>query len=356
MRAALRALVLACLALLVPRGAAVAGGEVTRATLSWVRLPGAEGCAAAPALAEAVERRLGHPVFSPASTATLSVEGWVEPAQRPLRWRAIVTAADARGKVLGSREILTAAPDCAEIVAPLALGIALMIDPEAPPPAPEESPPEAVVVAPDPGPEPPPASPQAPRAPLDPPQSAPAPRGALLQVTLGPLVGVGALPGVGAEMVSPGSLLRLVLGPPAAWGLELQAALFPLHEVRDAAFLRGHAAVLGCPVRRILAVRIDLCAGLATGVMAGGDGPAAPLLDALLEVRAGHRFGGSAVVLSFGASLGVPLLPWSMESGHPLELTLPADGSAPSAGGGRTVYTSPPVYGMADLALGFEAP
>ena len=81
MRSRDRASLLACLALLLCGGPAdAAGGEVTRASLSWVRLPGAEGCIAAPALAEAVERRLGHPVFSPAPSATLSVEGWVEPS------------------------------------------------------------------------------------------------------------------------------------------------------------------------------------------------------------------------------------------------------------------------------------
>ncbi len=360
MRPLLRASSLACLALLVTGGSAFAGGEVTRATLSWVRLPGAEACIAAPALAAAVERRLGHPVFSPAPAATLSVEGWVEPAQRPLRWRAIVTVADASGKVLGSREILTAATDCNDVVGPLALGLALMIDPEAPK-TPGDDPPGATIVVPDRDPEgPSPAAPRPEPPPAPPP--APPPPGGRLQMTLGPLLGVGAMPGTGADMVSPGGLLRLVFGPPTRWGVEIQGTFHPAHDVPGATFHRAHLAVLGCPVRRIPVVRIEICAGLAAGAVGRTRDSRSPVIrpviDGLVELRAGHRPFGSPLFLSLGITLGVPFLPWSFDVDEPVGAATVSEDTSQltiADGGGKT-YWQTPVYGVADLAVGFEIP
>lgn len=354
---------LALVALLLHRRTALAsGGEVTRATLSWVRLPGAEACIAAPALAETVERRLGHPVFSPVSKATLSVEGWVEPAQRPLRWRAIVTVADASGKVLGSREILTAAEDCQDVVAPLALGLALMIDPETPAEGPGAGTPQATVVVPEAEParpEPETGAQRLPAAPCLPPRGE-----AWLQAALAPLVGIGAMPGVDLDAVSPGGLLRFVFGAPTQWGAEIQAAYFPPRAIKYATVQRTHLAALFCPLRRAAAVRVDLCAGLAVGFMAASPEFADarygvrewmwPVADGLVNARVGHRFARTPVVLSLGATLGVPLHRWRFASPAPFELTLPADGSGGTVSGGGLDYVAPPVYGLIDIAVGAE--
>lgn len=324
-----------------------AGGEVTRATLSWVRLPGAESCIGAPALAETVEKRVGHPVFSPASQATLSVEGWVEPAQRPLKWRAVVTLADANGKALGSREVLSDAESCDGVVPSLALGIALMIDPETPHEEPKKDPGTAVVVTPAAGADEPVCAPKE-TAPVGtsarPSETATPPPSSLhtqrmFQVTLGPLVGVGAVPGINGDAVNPGLLLRLVAGPPTSWGIDAQIALFPPREIESStSAYRAHVALLGCPLRRVWAVRFEACAGPAMGWI-GTDGgyisPSAYIVDGLAELRIGHKPSSSPLVFSLGVTLGVPFH-------HPKLQAYFRN------------YLTPPVYGMADLAIGFE--
>jgi hypothetical protein len=320
-----------------------AGDTVTRATLSWVRLPGAEACIAAPALAEAVEERLGHPVFSPASKATLSLEGWIEPAQRPLSWRAIVTVADASGKVLGSREILSAAASCEEIVAPLSLGIALMIDPTGPREGSEGDEATAVVVTPSPGTSVPRPGGDPQRAPEPPSQAdkptSPArpPAEGLFQMTLGPLLGVGILPGIDEEAASLGALARIVLGPPGSWGVEIQGAVFPPHPIASGSVHRFHLAALGCPVRRIAVVRLDFCAGIASGALGQLHHEPRPVVDGQLDARVGYRAGRTPLLFSLGALLGVPLIHHDIAAS-------------------RRTYLTAPVYGMVDLAVGVELP
>lgn len=100
-------------------------------SLSWVRLPGAEACVAAPALATSVERRLGRRVFVPPSDAEITVEGTI--AYRPdvKRFHATFRVSDREGKVLGSREVDEAATSCDKLDDRLAFVVALLIDPEA---------------------------------------------------------------------------------------------------------------------------------------------------------------------------------------------------------------------------------
>lgn len=140
-------------------------------SLSWVRLPGAESCVATQTLARAVEERLGRAVFVSAAQADVSVEGRIEPARKG-GWRAVVTLRDAKGALLGTREIARADKGCEAMNEPLALVIAVMIDPDAalatpganaqpqpqptPPPAPAPAPPPQIVYVPVPTPAPPP--------------------------------------------------------------------------------------------------------------------------------------------------------------------------------------------------------
>ncbi|HJL18642.1 MAG TPA: hypothetical protein RMH99_23475 [Sandaracinaceae bacterium LLY-WYZ-13_1] len=132
---------------------------------SWVRLRGAEGCPAEPALAADVERRLGYDPFRPPFGQSL--EGVVARAEG--RWTVTLLNRDADGALLGRRELSSEQPACAALGDAVALAIALAIDPEAamraPTPAtPDPSPaPGAADEAPaDEAPDDPPAPPAAP--------------------------------------------------------------------------------------------------------------------------------------------------------------------------------------------------
>jgi hypothetical protein len=137
-------------ALAVAWGAApVAHGEPGRtgrtSALSWVRLAGAEGCIGAPALAEAVEKRLHRRVFVPPSDAEVSVEGTVGPGG-PGRFRATFRVADRDGKVLGARTIEEPAKSCGDLDDRIAFVLSLLIDPEAALATPESAPPPVATV------------------------------------------------------------------------------------------------------------------------------------------------------------------------------------------------------------------
>ena len=77
--------------------------EPRTSSLSWLRMPGAEGCVTTQALARAVEERLGRSAFVSAAQADLSVEGSVAP--RPRGYRAQITVRDAKGESLINRAL-----------------------------------------------------------------------------------------------------------------------------------------------------------------------------------------------------------------------------------------------------------
>lgn len=110
-------------------------------SLAWVRLPGAEQCIAAPALATAVEKRLGRRVFVPPSDAEITVEGTIAARPEVKRFRATFRVSDREGKVLGSREVDEPAASCDKLDDRLAFVVALLIDPEAAMGGGEKSPP-----------------------------------------------------------------------------------------------------------------------------------------------------------------------------------------------------------------------
>ena len=112
------------------------------------RPPEAEVCFSTRALAQAVDERLGRRVVVSASDAELSVEASVVAVAEPPGWRATVVLRDVAGRSLGSREIGSDGPSCEALRAPLAVVIAVLVDPSqlsrrkparsraAPPPAP----------------------------------------------------------------------------------------------------------------------------------------------------------------------------------------------------------------------------
>jgi hypothetical protein len=103
-------------------------------------MPGSESCIATQALARSVEERLGRHVFVSAAEADVSVEGRIE--RRPAGgWHSVITIRDGKGALLGTRDLDRPEPACTAMNEPLALVIAVMIDPEAklsssPPPLP----------------------------------------------------------------------------------------------------------------------------------------------------------------------------------------------------------------------------
>lgn len=123
-------------------------------SLSWVRLAGADACVSTQDSARDVETRLGRSVFVSPAQADLSVEGRIEPAHGKPGWHATIVVRDAKGVTLGTRELARDAASCDAMRDPLALIVALMIDPDAstapPPPAPPPTapapPPQTIVV------------------------------------------------------------------------------------------------------------------------------------------------------------------------------------------------------------------
>lgn len=168
---------LALAAGLAAEGTARAEPEPTGRTsaLSWVRLPGAEGCVGAPKLAAAVEARLGRRVFVPPADAEISVEGTVAYRADTKRFKATFRVADRAGSVLGVRDVEESVTSCDKLDERFAFVLSVLIDPDAalgaPPAAGEATPlppPEAAPVAPAPAALAKPETPAAPAPPLRP--------------------------------------------------------------------------------------------------------------------------------------------------------------------------------------------
>lgn len=245
------------------------GGSNQASSLSWVELPGAEGCGGAPAIAKAVEERLGrHLLVSPAQ-ADLSIEGRVERSGRPPFWHATVRLRDKYGAVLGIRELQSASDDCGELRASVALAAALMIDPDAllHPPAP-------------PPPLPSPVARQEPPAPVP-------PRIVIERVEVLIPVVASPTPSWGAEQaasfalgfgVLPSTAVGLRLGitvsPPRAWSIEAFGGVWSNQILFAEAgaqvrFSLPYVGLALCPLRvgRSAHARVTVCAGGEVGFL-----------------------------------------------------------------------------------------
>ena len=139
-RSAARALLAAgVMVALAPR----ADAAPRTSSLAWVRMPGAETCIDARALAQAVELRLGRPAFVAPTRGDVAIEARIERLQSPDAWHATITVFDDAGARTGLRELRTDRAECRAIDEELELVIALLIDPSAglAPPAPPSLPP-----------------------------------------------------------------------------------------------------------------------------------------------------------------------------------------------------------------------
>lgn len=97
--------------------------------LNWVREPGAETCMSSQVLARAIEQLLG-PVFERPADAELAIEGRIGRDEQQATWRVSIRVSDARGTVLGTRDLASAEPSCHALDAQVVLVIGMAIDPE----------------------------------------------------------------------------------------------------------------------------------------------------------------------------------------------------------------------------------
>lgn len=97
--------------------------------LNWVRLPGAESCLSAFALAARVEARVGRVLFAAVSEAGLFIDGHVRARADQPGWDVTLELSDPLGKVLGRRVMQFAGAQCSVIDEAVALVIAVTLYP-----------------------------------------------------------------------------------------------------------------------------------------------------------------------------------------------------------------------------------
>ncbi len=299
-------------------------------SLSWVRMPGAEGCLSSGELARAVETRLSRRVFVSAAEADLAVEGRAE--RTDSGWRAVLQVSDAGGGVLGDRTLESGEEGCDALGRLVALTVALMIDPLTAREDEEEE-------------EPPPEDPvvivRTER--VEVPVERPGPRWRVEIDTA--LVGaLGLLP-----TPALGGVATVILEPPGFIPLVVEGALFPFVRAEHASgvhadFLQVHAGLALCP----LAIRES---GLALHGCVGADGGAVFVLggDAALDER--ERVIGQARASLRGH--------WDVIG--PLTVRLGLHFLVPfrhepftTGAGANAFYTPEPVAGMVDLGAGLH--
>jgi hypothetical protein len=93
--------------------------------LDWVRAEGAEGCPDGAAITKAVSQRMGREAFAP-NPGERQLEGLVSPEADG--WQVLLAVRDEQQHLLGKRQHRVAGSDCAAVLAPTALIIALLVD------------------------------------------------------------------------------------------------------------------------------------------------------------------------------------------------------------------------------------
>jgi hypothetical protein len=329
--------------------------EPTKKTssLSFTRLEGAESCIGTHDLAQRVEGLLHRHAVVSAAEADLSIEGRAE-KRSPKGFRATIVVAKSSGDIVGKREIETEEADCRSLDEPLALAMALMIDPDAlaaPPTEPEpkkpEPPPPQVIVkertvlVPVPVPEKPKKK----------------KRRTFFEGYVSGVVGLGTTP------VGGGVMTGAVVDPPWLVPLELSSSLLLAERSTPSYVAPGEArsrvgtlrfwqlegALFACPLagRRGLFFGA-LCAGGQAGFLASSgsgfahdDAHLRPLVNAALRGRMG--LWAFPFAITVGATGSVPFLRESFSYRT-------ASGAEP------VLFKSAPVAGLFDLSIGFKFP
>jgi hypothetical protein len=128
---------------LAPTAAAQDDAAGRTASLGWVRLPGAESCPSAQAIAQATEALLGREAFVPPADAALAIEGRAE--AREGGFRATLAVSDATGASVGER-VVEADGTCDALLSPLSIVLAILVDPDATPVTPPpDDPPDPII-------------------------------------------------------------------------------------------------------------------------------------------------------------------------------------------------------------------
>ncbi len=249
------------------------------ASLGWVRLPGAESCITSRELAKRVEGSLGRPALVSASQGDLAIEARVEPGKsgksgKPESWKVTLVTTPHDGTATGTRELKITGESCSAIDEPVALALAITIDPEAAlapkldaPKPPLATPPPvlaAAIVA--------PAAPKVivrdERVFVPVPAKAPDVEGDL---RIAPQLAVGLLPhaALGLEL---GASLKTAF----AWPIELSGGILTDSQTHGsdggAVFSLGYGALALCPTTQRATSDpfwISACVGAQGGVMRG---------------------------------------------------------------------------------------
>lgn len=327
------------------------------ASLAWARADGAEACIAAPELARAIEGRLGYAVFGSPASADVTVEGSVAPLGKGAGFRASFRVLDAKGEVLGSRQVETHEASCRSMDERAALVGSILVDDveqakkraePSPSPPPTSPPPPAQPPPPPPAPPPPPTL-NAPSEKANEPAPAPSSWRFSADAGLGLLVGVTPGPALGFAAT-------VTLRPARFGAFFLGAGLFPSTSARTGR--GGSAEVLAdaqfgtvglCPlVQEGKRLEGLVCGGvLIGGLRAQGSGfddsygDRAVVVSALVNARGAVRLVGPlALTLGVGATFGL----------------VRAEVTYREPDGVREAFTSAPVGFLGDLGLGLRFP
>ena len=308
-----------------------------------MRGAGADACIGTRALAEAVEARLGRPVFVSAARADVAVEGQIERGPAGA-WRATIVVAGEGGRMLGTRELLSEAASCRELDEQLALVIAVMIDPDAAlhaPPTPAIAPMPPVVPLP---------LVQRELAPIAIPYLAPPrPEPWRAGLNVGAVLSLGLLPNLGA-----GLALRGRITPPRGLAIELGATIWSANQADSggvgARFTLAEGVAAVCPLATsAFGFELGACVGVRVGAMQiGGFGfdlvqdHERPTFGVSLEGRVRRRIVGP-LVLALGPGVLLPIVRdrffFSTSTGKKLE-----------------VFRMAPLIGTLEATLGVEFP
>jgi hypothetical protein len=310
-------------------------------SLAWARLPGADACVSAPELARAVEKQLGRAVFVSSAGAEVVVDGRIEPSTGAPGFRAHLALLDARGGVLGTRDLQTGSSSCRALDDQLALVIALLIDPAALLASPSREPPS-----------PRSPSPRATAPPLVVARTAPpvAPRRRWrTSVALGGAVAVGLLPGARGALV-----LRGDVTPPGFVPIQLGGALWSTARVdsggKGATLSLAWGTLSVCPLSLAWGTTgLRACAGAALGaVRARGygfklsTGAAQVVAAGVVEGRMTQRLVGP---MELGLGLGL-LVPFERARAFYLD----------ASGAEQEIARTGAVAGVLDLGVGVAFP
>jgi hypothetical protein len=323
------------------------------AALSWIRLPGAERCPDLRTLAAQVEARLQRSAFVPPSQAQLVIEASAEPTPTKA-WKIRIALSDDSGAALGTRELLTDSPNCAEAIDAAAIAIALMIDPDAPLGAGQPAP----VPARD-SPAPPPTNtptfdelpPKRARlAPRDSSDAGRQPTPWRSRLSLGGMVALGVLPGV-----APGVFGALRLSPEnRRWGFDLALAYLPT-EAGGVLPSRGTGSFSSNSGELLAWVapwqRRSLSFSVAAGVEAASvSGTGSDFTSANRSAQSWLLSGRLELELSWRLTQR-----WSVQLRPGLSVPFWHDRFEAVVGGqSSTVFEPSPLAGSSTLALGFE--